>query len=149
MDPKTILWPTDLSSESIASAPKVMALSQKYNAAVVMLYVAVDLCSYFPAYGNFPSNEVVDNFRLWEIKHARALMEDVCEKDLKACPHLELELVNGDPVEEIFKMAAKKNADLIVMTASHGRHSKEGPGLGHVAEAVVARGVLPVLFVSP
>lgn len=148
MDPKTILWPTDLSSESLKTAPQVLELSKKYNAAVVMLYVAVDLCSYFPAYGNFPSDKVVEHFREWEIKHAKKLMEDVCEKDMAACPHVEIELVQGDPTEEIFKMAEKKTADMIVMTRSHGRHAKEGPGLGHVAEDVAAKASIPVLFVS-
>ncbi len=149
MDPKTILWPTDLSSDSIKSAPQVLELSKKYGAGIVMLYVAVNLCDYFPAYGNFPSDKVVDHFREWEIKHAKKLMEDICEKDLKACPHLEIELVQGDPVEEIFKVAEAKNADMVVMTRSHGRHGKDGPGLGHVAETVAAKATVPVLFVTP
>lgn len=151
MDPKIILWPTDLSSESIKAAPKVLAISQQHGAAIVLMYVAVDLCNYFPAYGNFPADAVVDHFRDWERKHARKLLEDLCEKDLKACPNLSIELASGDPVEEILKMAEARKADMIVMTRTHGAHGlkKDVPGLGLVAEAVAATAGVPVLFVAP
>jgi hypothetical protein len=45
----TILWPTELSKSSMRALPQVMSLSEKYGANVVVLYVAPDLCSMFPA----------------------------------------------------------------------------------------------------
>ena len=68
MEIKTILWPTDLSENSLKAGNHVISLSEKYQAEVVLLYVSVDLCSFFPAYGNYPSVEHLNNFRDWELE---------------------------------------------------------------------------------
>lgn len=84
MSISTILWPTDLSSHSKQAIKQVVSLSGKYDAKVVVLYASVDLCSYFPAYGNYPSAEVLDQFRDWEIKHAKEALNKLCDIELKA-----------------------------------------------------------------
>ncbi|QJT10382.1 universal stress protein [Oceanidesulfovibrio marinus] len=150
MEPKTILWPTDLSKSSIDSAKHVLSLSRKYGAGVVMLYVAVNLCDFFPAYGNYPSPNVLKDFQSWELQHAREQMEHVCERDLKECPNLEIEVVQGDPVEEILEMVKKKDADMIVVA---GRNKKTGAAKGtYLAEAMgdlIHLAPVPVLVVNP
>ena len=117
MEIKTILWPTDLSANSLKAGAHVIALAQKHDAAVVLLYVAVDLCRMFPAYGNYPSVEHLNNFRDWEFGQARKRLENLCDEALKACPYLRLRLVSGEPADEILKMATIENADLIVLTS--------------------------------
>ena len=52
MEVRTILWPTDLSKNSIKAAKHVSSLALKYQAKVIVLYVGVDLLSYFRAYGD-------------------------------------------------------------------------------------------------
>ena len=61
MEVRTILWPTDLSKNSIKAAKHVSSLALKYQAKVILMYVGVDLLSYFRAYGD-PSKEQVETF---------------------------------------------------------------------------------------
>ena len=42
MEVRTILWPTDLSKNSIKAAKHVSSLAEKYQAKVILLYVGVD-----------------------------------------------------------------------------------------------------------
>jgi nucleotide-binding universal stress UspA family protein len=149
MSIKTILWPTDLSEASLKAGRSVVSLAQKYGAEVILMYVAVDLCSYFPAYGNYPSVEHLNNFRDWEIEKARKQLERICEEELKACPFLKLRLVTGDPTSEILKMATQAEADLIVLSG-RGRGAQTGQAneLGHVAQRILHQSPVPVYVVK-
>ena len=146
MEIKTILWPTDLSANSLKAGAHVVALAQKHDASVVLLYVAVDLCRMFPAYGNYPSTEHLNNFRDWEIGQARKRLERLCDEDLKACPYLRLRLVAGDPATEILKMIETEGADLVVLTS---RGEARQSGFGHVARKVAEASPVPVQIVNP
>jgi nucleotide-binding universal stress UspA family protein len=144
-----ILWPTDLSATSLKAGRHVISLAQKYNAEVVLMYVAVDLCNYFPAYGNYPSADHLNNFRDWEIEKARKQLERICEEELKACPFLKLRLVMGDPAREILKMADQVKADLIVMSSrGQGQLGASDQELGQVAEKVLRKSPVPVHIVK-
>lgn len=146
MEIKTILWPTDVSPNSLKAGSHVVALARQHDAAVVLFYVAVDLCRMFPAYGNYPSVEHLNNFRDWEIGQARKKLERLCDEDLKACPYLRLRLVAGNPVAEILKMAETEGADLVVLTSrGEGRKS----GFGHVAKQVAQASPVPVQIINP
>lgn len=151
MNVKTILWPTDLSSLASKAIEQVVSLSEKYGAKVVVLYSSVDLCSYFPAYGNYPSAEKLNDFRDWEVEQARSVLNGLCENELKSCPETLIRLVQGDPVETILEHVNKDNADLIVMS-SHGLgyEKRGGPGrpIGSVADAVVKNSSVPVHIVK-
>ena len=94
MEVHTILWPTDLSKNSIKAAKHVESLADKYQAKVVLLYVGVDLMSHFGAY-SYPSPEHVKHFQDWELQHAKKQLELVCEKELNARPKIEMRLVQG------------------------------------------------------
>jgi len=149
MNVKTILWPTDLSSNSLKAAKNVLSLSEKYEARIIVLYVAVDMCSYFPAYGNYPSPHVLQEFQGWEVEEAKKKLEDICDKELKACPHLTVRLVTGVAAKEIVKMAEKEKADMIVLSSKgHGESGKTDYVLGGVAEAVVKTSPVSVHIVS-
>ncbi|WP_027184786.1 universal stress protein [Desulfovibrio inopinatus] len=151
MDVKTILWPTDLSSVSLQAAPHVLSLSQKYGANVVVLYVAIDLCNYFPAYGNYPSRNIVQEFQSWEVEQAKTKLEGLCERELKACPNVRIRLLQGDPVEEILASVKKENAQMIVLTTRGHGQDKKGmtKELGSTAEMIVKNAFVPVVTVSP
>ncbi|WP_157054975.1 universal stress protein [Salidesulfovibrio brasiliensis] len=55
MSINTILWPTDLSTQSRKAAAQVASLANKYGAKVIVMYTALDLCSYFPPTATIPA----------------------------------------------------------------------------------------------
>jgi len=151
MEVHTILWPTDLSKNSIKAAKHVESLAEKYQAKVVLLYVAVDLMTHFGAY-SYPTPEHVKHFQDWEMQHAKKQLETVCAKELKACPKIEMRLVQGDAAAEIIKAVKKEKADMVVLT-SHGRGTEEldqkSADFGSVAKKVLANSSVPVHLVNP
>jgi nucleotide-binding universal stress UspA family protein len=151
MEVRTILWPTDLSKNSIKAAKHVSSLAQKYQAKVVLLYVGVDLLSYFRAYGD-PSKDQLEHFQSWELKQAKKHLEAVCEQELKACPNIEVKLVQGDAASEILKTIKEAKADMVVLT-THGRGQEDldrkSADFGSVAKKVMANSPVPVHLVNP
>jgi nucleotide-binding universal stress UspA family protein len=151
MEVRTILWPTDLSKNSIKAAKHVSSLAQKYQAKVILLYVGVDLASYFRAYGD-PSESQLEHFQGWELKQAKKQLETVCDQELKACPNIEVKLVQGDAANEILKAIKEAKADMVVLT-SHGRGTEEldqkSTDFGSVAKKVMANSPVPVHLVNP
>jgi len=151
MEVRTILWPTDLSKNSIKAAKHVSSLALKYDAKVILLYVGVDLMSMFPAYGT-PSGGQLEHFQKWELEQAKKHLEGVCAKELKACPNIEVKLVQGDAAAEILKTAKATKADMVVLT-SHGRGHEDldqrSADFGSVAKKVLANSPVPVHLVNP
>ncbi len=151
MEVRTILWPTDLSRNSLKAAEHVVSLADKYQAKVVMLYVGVDLTSMLMAYGS-PSETQLKHFQEHEIKVAKQKMEALCDKDLKACPMLNIKLVQGDAAAEILKAIQDEKADMVVIT-THGRgHDKVDqltPHFGSVAEKVIRNSPVPIHLINP
>jgi nucleotide-binding universal stress UspA family protein len=151
MEVRTILWPTDLSKNSIKAAKHVSSLALKYQAKVILMYVGVDLLSYFRAYGD-PSKDQLEHFQSWELKQAKKHLETVCEQELKACPNIEVKLVQGDAASEILKTIKEAKADMVVMT-SHGRGQEDldqkSADFGSVAKKILANSPVPVHLVNP
>jgi nucleotide-binding universal stress UspA family protein len=151
MEVRTILWPTDLSKNSIKAAKHVSSLALKYQAKVILLYVGVDLMSMFPAYG-IPSGGQLEHFHQWEIQQAKKHLETVCTKELKACPNIDVRLAQGDAAAEILKTITDAKVDMVVLT-SHGRGHDEldqkSADFGSVAKKVMANSPVPVHLVNP
>jgi nucleotide-binding universal stress UspA family protein len=151
MEVQTILWPTDLSKNSVKAAKNVESLAEKYKAKVILLYVGVDLMSHFGAYGE-PTEGHLQHFQKWEMDHAKKKLESVCQKELKACPALEVRLVQGDPATEIIKAIKKEKADMVVIT-THGRGAEDvdrvSAEFGSVAKKVIANSPVPIHLVNP
>ena len=151
MEVRTILWPTDMSKNSVKAAKHVSSLALKYEAKIILLYVGVDLLSYFRAYGD-PSKDQLQHFQSWELDQAKKQLETVCAKELKACPNIEVKLVQGDAATEILKTVKEAKADLVVLT-SHGRGQEDldqkSTDFGGVAKKVLANCPVPVHLVNP
>jgi nucleotide-binding universal stress UspA family protein len=151
MEVHTILWPTDLSKNSLKAAPHVVDLAQKYQAKVVLMYVGTDLTSMDKSYG-YPSKEYLKHFQDWELDKAKKQMEQLCEKDLKACPMLSLKLVQGHADCEILKAIKEEKADLLVLT-THGKGhddlDQKSSEFGSVARRVLTQSPIPVHLVNP
>ncbi len=152
MEVRTILWPTDLSKNSIKAAKHVDSLAEKYQAKVVLLYVGVDPNSMFPAWGNYPSPEQMKHFQDFELKHARQKLETVCQQELKACPNIQVRLVQGDAATAILTAVKKEKADMVVLS-THGRSAddvdKISAEFGSVAKKVISKSPVPVHLVNP
>jgi nucleotide-binding universal stress UspA family protein len=152
MEVRTILWPTDLSKNSIKAAKHVSMLAQKFQAKVILLYVGVDLMSMFPAYGNYPSEDQLKHFQNWELKQAKKHLESVCETELTACPNIDVHLLQGDPATEILRTIDQSRVDLVVLT-THGRGHDEldqkSSEFGSVVKKVMANAAVPVHLVNP
>jgi nucleotide-binding universal stress UspA family protein len=107
--------------------------------------------SHFGAY-SYPEEAHVKHFQDFEMKHARKRLEEVCERNLKACPAFEMRLVQGDPAAEILKTAQEAKADMIVLT-THGRGAEDldqrSPEFGSVARKVLGSSPVPVHLVNP
>jgi len=148
----TILWPTDLSKSSLRAVGHVRELAAVHQARVVVLYVGLDLCGYFPAYGNYPGEDQLREFHGWELEQARKKLEAVCSKELAACPNLVVRVTQGDPAGEILRAIEAEKVDLVVMTTrGRGGDAREAgaPSLGTVAAKVAAASPVPVQFVNP
>lgn len=147
-----ILWPTDLSKNSLKAAKDVLSLAEKYQAQIILLYVGTDLASHFGGYAHDPGEHHLQHFRDWELQQARKKMKTICDTELKACPNLEVKLVEGDAASEILKMIQTEKADLVVIT-THGRGHEEvdqkSPVFGSVAEKVIRNSPVTVHLVNP
>ncbi len=149
---RTILWPTDLSKNSLKSAKHVVSLAEKYQAKIIMLYVATDLTSMFGGYAHEPGEHHLQHFHEWEVKQAKSKMKHLCETELTACPNMEIRLVQGDAATEILKAVKTEKADLIVITThglSHDKMEEKSPLFGSVAEKVIRTSPVPVHLVNP
>jgi hypothetical protein len=76
---RTILRSTDLSKNSLQSAKHVVSLAEKYQAKIIMLYVATDLTSMFGGYAHEPGGHHLQHFQEWEVKQAKSKMQQICE----------------------------------------------------------------------
>jgi len=151
MKVRTILWPTDLSKLSLKAAPHVNSLAEKYQAKVIVFYVGVDLTTMGQSYG-YPNEEHLKHFQEFELQQAKKKLEGICQKELKACPLLDVRLVKGDPATEILKAVKKEKADMVVLS-SHGRSGADvdaaSPEFGSVALRVLTGSKVPVHLVNP
>jgi nucleotide-binding universal stress UspA family protein len=151
MEVRTILWPTDLSRNSLKAAPLVNSLAEKYQAKVIVLYVGVDLTNLSRAYG-YPGDQHLKHFQEYELQQAKQKLESVCQKDLSACPLLDIKLVQGDPATEILKAVKAEKADMVILS-THGRTADEVDALTHefgsVAKKVITNSPVPVQLVNP
>lgn len=149
---RTILWPTDLSRNSLKAAPNVISLADKYQARVVMLYVGTDLTAFWGGYAQDPGEHHLQRFQEWELQQAKNKMQAICDTDLKACPNLQVKLVQGDAAAEILKAIQDEKADLVVIT-THGRGydhiDQKSPVFGSVADKVIRTSPVPVHLVNP
>jgi nucleotide-binding universal stress UspA family protein len=135
---RTILYPTDFSDRCRPAFELACALARDYGATLVVVHV-VQLPFLEPVEGVLvptPIDEAeADRGRLEQVRPADPRVA-VCHR-----------LAEGDPAEEILRIAAGEKADLIVM-GTHGRTGLARLLVGSVAEAVLRQAPCPVLTVK-
>ncbi len=134
----TILHPTDFSDCSDGAFRLACALARDYGSRLVVLHVA-ELSTVVAGDGMLMIPYPIDSEPLRE--QLRQLKPD----DPKI--PVEHRLVEGYAAEQILRVAAQTNCDLILM-GTHGRTALNRLLMGSVAEEVVRRAPCPVLTVK-
>jgi nucleotide-binding universal stress UspA family protein len=142
---KTIVVAIDESDAAAQACDLAMHIAQAEHAGIVLVNV-LDISRIVVAGASgapYPDDSVEimqDTYR--EIVSA---VKDKCEA---AGLHVETEMVEGDPCNEILRVAKEHNADLICI-GTHGRKGLSRLFLGSVAEGVLRSSPCPVLTTRP
>jgi len=126
---RDLLFATDLSPASLRALPFVEAFAEENQADLIVLHV---------------SQEKVSS------RKEQALAAESLGKWMRELippkPHVEYEVLFGAPAENILKLAADRQCDLILLGAHHASHfASHLPGA--VAHRIVAEAPCPVLTV--
>jgi universal stress protein A len=138
-----ILVPVDFSEHSALAVQTAADLSQRYRAALKLVYVVEPIAYALPD-GYLLFNELQLNSIFGEFEKRLAADERSAEQ--AGALLVETQLLKGAAASEICVLAAREGFDLIVM----GTHGRKGLGhvvLGSVAERVVRSAPCPVLTV--
>ena len=135
---RTILHPTDFSDRSDAAFHLACALARDYRARVVVLHVVPPPLNWAEEVARRPPDSYRD--QLWHEYLLRRQAPD------PSTP-LEYRLEEGDPAEEILRVAEDTGCDLVVM-GTHGRGGLRRLLMGSVAERVLRNAPRPVLTVT-
>jgi nucleotide-binding universal stress UspA family protein len=140
---RTILLATDFSTHSDRALAYALNWASAWNSKIVLLHVVKEVSSamkgiieLFPEYNPYFQQQIS---RAWE-----AVREYVPDGGQQKC-EVYYEIRQGNPKEEILRVAETKDADLIV-TGARGA-GKSGSLWGSVSSAVVRDGRHPVLVV--
>ncbi|CAN5239615.1 universal stress protein [soil metagenome] len=135
---RTILHPTDFSPASEVAFDFACSLAREYFSEILLLHV-------FEPVFMMPVNGVEAPFPTGEFEDSRKHLERIFPLD----QHVKArrEVVIGNPVNEIVRVAEDENIDMIVM-GTQGRSGISRLLMGSVAEGVLRKVVCPVLFVK-
>ncbi len=132
-----ILHPTDFSERSAHAFRLACALARDHGASVLVLHVKAPLVIYGEGLMAEPPPGYTEGLR--------AQLKSVQAHDPRVV--LEHKLVEGEPAEEILRVAREAGCDLIVL-GTHGRTGLRRLLMGSVAEVVVRKAECPVLTVK-
>jgi nucleotide-binding universal stress UspA family protein len=136
---KTILFATDFSSNSDRALYYTLKWASEWAAKVVIVHVVPEtpgLTRLFPEYNPYFERQVTS---AWQKIH------QVLPESVEQTCEVRYEVRQGNPKDEILRVAQEKAADLIIMGA---QGSGDAAALwGSVSSAVVRAGRLPVLVV--
>lgn len=133
-----ILFPTDFSESSDAALRYATVLARDTGAELIIVYVHEPAA----AYG---AGDMVVDVGLADDEGLKQQLAAVVPTDPNVTHRHEL--LHGDPIGEIVRLASEEKADMIVM-GTHGRTGFTRLLMGSVAEAVVRRADCPVLTVK-
>lgn len=139
-----IICALDLSEHSKTVAEYACMLAKAMNASIVAVYAAPTLTQYTGFH--VPPN-TIDSFVGEIVSGAEKSMAQFVSENFEGV-EVKSEVVVGYAAEEIIDIAAKEDADLIVM-GTHGRKGIDRILFGSVAERVVKNSHVPVLTIRP
>jgi nucleotide-binding universal stress UspA family protein len=136
---RTILYPTDFSERAEYAFQLACALARDYGARLLIAHVQMPPVVMYGEMGALPPEPLETD----EVLKERLL------KIRPADEHIAYEhfFMVGEAADEIFRLAAEKQVDIIVM----GTHGRRGLGrllMGSVAEQVVRKAACPVVTIK-
>jgi nucleotide-binding universal stress UspA family protein len=140
-----ILCPTDFSEASLRALKMASEMAENFGSEVILLYVHKPI-QHLPG-PQIEAREVVFDTEAFEKQMSQGALARLAEISANRFaqgiePQLMVRL--GQPSEEIIKVAAEENVDIIFM-ATHGRTGLKHIVFGSVARRVVSRAGCPVL----
>jgi nucleotide-binding universal stress UspA family protein len=135
---RTIIHATDFSDSSAAAFGVACALARDYGARLLVLHVLPEPMGLYIGEGVFVPPENEREEALKALRNLRAADASV---------RVEHRLVEGNPVDEILRLAKNTDCDVLVL----GTHGRKGLGrllMGSVAEHVMRRATCPVVTVK-
>lgn len=141
VQPKSIMCTVDFSDYTAETLGYSVALCKEFNAALLLVHIVTIVETY-------PGQEVmiVDNVKLQEknIIDAREQLRNMVE--YLTIEH-EIIVVEGNPSDEICRLALEKETDLVI-TATHGRSGIKKLLLGSVTEKLIKTIHCPLLILN-
>lgn len=142
---KKILFPVDLSDVSAEIIPIVATMAQTFQSDLHVLFVARIFKYYDTIY--VPPVSIVD-FEEKIVGGGKRRLDEFVEEHLRGCCVSAVQVVPGDPAEEIIRYIDAEGIDLVVM-GTHGRKGLDRILFGSVANYVVTTSPVPVMTVNP
>ncbi|SHN48695.1 universal stress protein [Desulfovibrio litoralis] len=142
---KKIVCTVDLAEHSTAVASYAKEFAQKFDAEVLVLYVAPALTQYVAGF-HIPDSSV-DSFVGEIVSGAEANMKKFVNEHFSGVK-VSSSVATGYAAEKILEIAEKAKADLIIM-GTHGRLGINRIIFGSVAEKIVKTSTIPVLTIRP
>jgi nucleotide-binding universal stress UspA family protein len=142
---KKILFPVDLSEVSAEIIPYVTTMARTFQADLHVLFVARVFKYYDTIY--VPPVSIVE-FEEKVVAGGKRRLDEFVAEHLKDCCVSVVNVVPGDPAEEIVRYIDVEGIDLVVMS-THGRKGLDRVLFGSVANHVVTTSSVPVMTVNP
>ncbi|MBR9981778.1 MAG: universal stress protein [Desulfatitalea sp.] len=140
-----ILFPVDLTENSEKLTPYVVAMAEKFNAEVHVLFV-VRIFQYFTDIYVAPPSITVFETEL--VEGARRKMDEFVNTHFGNLPRTQCEVVLGDPPDSILHYIQEHQINMVIM-GTHGRKGIDRVLFGSVADRVIKTAGVPVLVVNP
>lgn len=137
---RKLLCPTDFSDCSLHGLHLAYSLAHQHAAKLIIVHV-VDVLYGKQTYGGVQVEVRPDDFPQQQLQRLQRFHPHY--------PDVEVEhvLVEGQPAQEVLRLAKEQNCDLIVI-GTHGRTGLERFILGSVAETILREAPCPVLTVN-
>lgn len=136
---KTILVPTDFSSEANNALKYANAFAQATNHELVLLHTFNPILG---RYNRIPGIIAEENARVK--KESQKNLEDLCSKYVEvSCRNL---VSKGDPIDTILDESVKAKANLIIM-GTHGATGLKRLLFGSNTSGVISKSTVPVLAI--
>ena len=109
---------------------------------IYLLHVVEDLAQW--GGGFYIPHIPLDQYQEEALKGAEKTLDRVCQEQLQGCPNFQKRIISGDPVQEIIKLIAKENVDLVVMAS---RGSEGHFDVGSVAQKLLHCSTIPIVTI--
>jgi len=139
-----ILFPLDFSETSEQVLSYVLAMADKFDTHISVVYVTRDLSYFTELDVPYPT---IYSFNQDIKRGAEKTMQRFCEQHLQGYKYSNY-ILSGDPATELVNFIKDNDIDLVIM-GTHGRKGLDRIVFGSVAESVSRNSTAPVMTIRP